>query len=190
MNELTNEDITKVMDKAKTTRNPERDQLIMALSIKAGMKTSHIASLKINDIITDKGTIREQVTIKERTVLLNTEVRRLAESYLTARFSRSLKDIVHLNETLNGHIFQLHLLYNQKRGFFDEWTLPTVIATLYRTAGVKTRPSAGRSTYIRRLVKSGLSVSQMSELSGVRAETMARYLDREERDVRDIIEQM
>lgn len=192
MKELTNEDIERVMDYAKKTKNAERDQLIMALSIKTGMTTTDIAQLKISDVVDcEKREIKMEMTIGKRVVLLNTEVRRLAESYLTVRFSRSLVNIVHLNTLMSDGIFKLHLLENQKRGYFDEWTLPTVISGIYRAAGLKnTTPACGRTTYIRRLAKQGLPISQMTELTGLKADAVARYLDHEKRDVSDIIEMM
>lgn len=190
MKELTNEDITRVMEYAKTTRYAKRDQLIMALSIKAGMNTAHIANLKVSDMLDDKGQIKTEMAIGERVVLLNTEVRRLAEAYLTERFSRSLSDIVHLDNLMTGGISHLHLIFNQKRGYFDEWTLPSVMSALYKAAGVKTTPASGRTTYIRRLAKSGLSMNQLTQLSGLNAEAVARYLDQEKRDVTEIIEMM
>lgn len=191
MNELTNEDIENVMVYAKKTNNPERDQLIMALSIKAGMTTTDISQLKIGDVIDDKAVIRKEMTIGKRVVLLNTEVRRLAAAYLTVRFSRSLPNIVHLDNLMSGGIFKLHLLCNRKRGYFDEWTLPTVISSLYKSAGITNKtPASGRTTYIRKLARSGLSIVQITTLTGLNADSVVRYLDQEKRDVTDIIEMM
>ena len=188
--ELTNEEIQTLMTYVETTRHSTRDKLILTLSIKAGMKTTDIANLKVSDVLTDLCEVKHEVKLGKRNVLLNSEVRRNIESYLTLRFRRSLEDIAHLNKMYDGHLMSLHLIANQKRGHFDLWTLPSYITKMYRAAGINTSAASGRFTYIKRLTKSGLGLAQVTALSGVTPMTMARYVDKSDVDVREVLEQM
>jgi len=129
--------------------------------------------------------------IGKRTVLLNTEVREYIKGYLMSRFGGSTQDIAINNRRCDHRIYSLHLIVNQKRGYFDAWTLPCYLTKLYRSAGVNKTAASGRQTYIKKLTESGLAVPQMVRLSGVTAETITRYLmDRDDVSERAVIEGM
>jgi integrase/recombinase XerD len=192
-NELTEQEIQQVTDHInKAKRNAARDRAILHLSLKAGMRTTHIANLKVGDVLTNDGVIKDLIQVENQMVLFNSQVRSDIESYLKERFNRTPTNIALLNAQLSGHIFNLHLFTNQKRGYFNHWTLPAYLRTLYIKAGVKNKSGASaRATYIKKISKSGLSINQMTQLTGVPPDTIARLITSDnEISERDVIEKM
>lgn len=192
-NELTDKDIETVMDYIDNNgKNSLRDRAIVNLSLKAGLRTTYIAELKIADVLDETGHIRDELAIGNQVVFLNKQVRDDLANYLEHRFDRSLESIVLLNRMFSNHLYPLHLFENRKRGYFDRNTLPAYIRSIYLRAGVKNiSGSSARATYIRKLAASGLSLAQMSKLSGFSVERIAQLvLSPTTTNERAVIEQM
>lgn len=183
---LTPEEISRLIAHTRTTRNPERDTLIILLSIKAGLTTSRIANLKLKEII-DKDFL---ITLSLDGTPLTSEIRAQVERYLQERFSLDLPGLFQLNAEMNGLLLDLHLLASQKRGHFTDTTLPSLIRDIYQRARVNGRPSSGRQTFIKRLTRSGLDLSQIRLIAKVTPETLIKYLPESDLDVRKVIEMM
>jgi integrase/recombinase XerD len=49
-----------------TSRNPERDTLVLLLGITCGMRITEIARIEIADVLTQSGTIRAEVSLRPR----------------------------------------------------------------------------------------------------------------------------
>lgn len=173
-------------------RNSLRDRAIVHLSLKAGMRNGDIANLKVGDVINDQGVIRDIIEVYRQVVLFNSQVKTDLAHYLEERFHRSLDEIPHLNNQLSGHIYNLHLFTNRKRGYFSHWTLPAYLRNLYIRAGLTNKSGASaRATYISKISKSGLSMNQMTRLTGVPPDTIARLItSNTEINEREVIEQM
>lgn len=178
MKELTEQDIQKIMDYIDHNQNNSlRDRAIVNLSLKAGLRTTHIANLKVGDVLTDEGEIKDELRGGNQVVFLNQQVRDDIANYLEHRFNRPLVDISRLNQMFSNHLYPLHLFENRKRGYFDRHTLPAYIRSVYLRAGVKnTTGSSARATYIRKLASSGLSLDQMAKLSGLGVERIAQLV--------------
>jgi integrase/recombinase XerD len=192
-NTFNDKEIEQVMDYIDNSqRNSLRDRAIVHLSLKAGMRNGDIANLKVGDVINDQGVIRDIIEVDRQVVLFNSQVKTDLANYLEERFHRSLDDIPHLNHQLSGHIYNLHLFANRKRGYFDHWTLPAYLRNLYIRAGMKNKSGASaRATYIKKISKSGLSLNQMTRLTGVPPDTIARLItSNTEINEREVIEQM
>ena len=192
-NQLTDKDIETVMNYIDNNgKNSLRDRAIVNLSLKAGLRTTYIADLKIADVLDETGQIRDELAIGNQVVFLNKQVRDDLANYLEHRFDRSLKSIVLLNTMFSNHLYPLHLFENRKRGYFDRNTLPAYIRSIYLRAGVKNiSGSSARATYIRKLAESGLSLAQMSKLSGFSVERIAQLvLSPTTTNERAVIEQM
>lgn len=186
-------EITQVMDYIdNSNKNALRDRAIVNLSLKAGMKNTDIANLKVGDVINEQGVIRDIIEIDRQMVILNSQVRTDIANYLEQRFNRSLRDIPHLNDLMSGHIYSLHLFANRKRGYFDHWTLPAYLRHLFIRAGLKNKTgTSARATYVTKISKSGLSLDQMTRLTGSTPEVIARLITANNNiNEREVIEKM
>lgn len=147
-----------VIDKG---RNPKRNRLMILLGHWAGMRVGEIASLKIGDVINDKGIVNDEVRLtaeqtkgkKARTVMLGERLRKEIALYLA---------------TLNKLDSTRSLIASQKsRNGFSANSLSQEFKKLYERSGIVGASShSGRRTFITNLANKGIGVRVLQSLAG------------------------
>lgn len=147
-----------VIDKG---RHSKRNRLMVLLSHWAGMRVGEIASLRIGDVINDKGTVNDEIRLtpeqtkgkKARTVMLGERLRKEISLYLA---------------TLNKLDPTRPLIASQKsRNGFSANSLSQEFKKLYERSGVTGASShSGRRTFITNLANKGIGVRVLQSLAG------------------------
>lgn len=143
---------------AATSRYPERNQAILALSARAGMRVGEIRDLNLSDAWDDATeTLRERIYLSaERTkwghareVYLGRTTRKVLEAYIATRGLAA------------GSLFQ-----SQNRRRFGRTALVTHVKSLYARAGIDTSSHAGRALFITALADAGVSIRVIQKAVG------------------------
>lgn len=155
---ITEAEFRRTMAMAGTSRYPERNQLCLALSARAGMRVGEIQGLDVGDVY-DRSVegVRDRIYLTaERTkwghareVHLNRTVKRLLEAYLTVR---GLDD---------GP-----LILTQSGNRFARTAFVGLFSSLYRNAGIDTTSHAGRALFINSLADAGISIRIIQKAVG------------------------
>lgn len=122
----------------------ERNSLIFALSLYAGMRVGEIAALRIGDVASETGGVCREVKLlasqtkgrKGRTVFLSNKVQFEIASYLRCC-------------TLDDH--NAPLIKTRSGRSFSPVTLCMLFSSIYEAAGIRTSSHSGRRTFATRL---------------------------------------
>ena len=168
---LTERDVRRVLLYIAAHKHPTRNRAMFLMTTNCGMRVGEVAALRLCDVLTSEGKIRESVYLKAeqtkgskgRTVILSEKIQEELHNYLCSRFK--LKDLlaVTLTDTTRA------LFTNQKnphRGFSAN-TMAQFFATLYARVGIDGASShSGRRGFITNLANKGVSVRVLMELVG------------------------
>jgi integrase/recombinase XerD len=176
-----------------TSREPERDVLILLLGIHNGMRVSEIAQVEIQDFLFPSGALRQEVSLRasvtkgcrQRCIYpTNRELVAALEDYLALRLERSwgmgedpkkfrgLRPDSKLILTFKGQKFYLNTKrrINQAGEQVDYRacdSLQAHITKLYKDAGIKGGSShSGRRTMASRLLEQGHGVETLQLILG------------------------
>jgi integrase/recombinase XerD len=167
---LSEDEIKRVYDAARSTRHGKRDVAILDFSFRLGLRVKEISALMIDDVIEANGKPRDNFFLtatqakgdKGRTIFLTSKkLRKNLETYLADR-----------EDDLNRHLFK-----SQKTSFTPN-TMQMLIKRLYKKAGIKGAKShSGRRTFATRLIEAGYDIKSVSILMGHSSiQTTARYI--------------
>jgi len=147
-----------VIDKG---RNSKRNRLMVLFSHWAGMRVGEIASLKIGDVINEKGVAKDEIRLSaEQTKGNKARIVMLGEK---------------LRKEINGYCGQLKkadptrpLITSQKsRNGFSANSLSQEFKKLYARAGIAGASShSGRRSFITHLANKGIGVRVLQSLAG------------------------
>lgn len=170
---LTPQELERVLNYAAQHTNAERNQLMLLVSVLAGLRVSEIAGLTIGDVRELDGTVRTEVYLvaarvkhaNARTVFINTRLQHMLAAYVAARTWHT----------------QDQPLFSTIRGVrcgFTANTLAQHFHYLYKRAGVRGASShSGRKTFLTSLASQGVSVFVLAALAGHKCiATTQRYI--------------
>lgn len=176
-----------------TSRDPERDVLVLLLGIHVGMRVSEIAQIEVGDVLFPSGAIRQEVSLRatitkgcrQRCIYpTNRALVEALERYLTYRIERrwrmsddpkkyrGLRQDSKLVLTFKGYKYSMNCKrrLNQAGEQVDYVAcdaLQAHVTKLYRDAGIKGGSShSGRRTMASRLLEQGHSLETLQLMLG------------------------
>ena len=170
---LTQNEIDQVLRYIATkNRYAIRNRTLLLTSFYSGMRVGEIASLTINDVQNEDGTIKNEIRLSAsqtkgnvgRVVFVNEKLRTELDNYLR---NRRIKDK------------DKPLFYTEKREGFNANTLTQWFFWLYKKAGISSASShSGRRTFITNLANKGVGVRVLASLAGHKSiNTTMIYID-------------
>ena len=174
---LTKKEIQDVIQFQKNSRHSIRNICLVNMSVLLGMRVGEIANLKMNQVVNDDWSIKDQVVLlkehtkskKNRVVyLVHKEVRNSLTDYITYR--RECDGNVSSNPFLENmkKYFDKPLFVSQKNSGFSPRSLQRLYKSMYRSVGLDEMVSShsGRRTFITNLITQGIDMKTVSTLAG------------------------
>jgi integrase/recombinase XerD len=184
---LTDRDVKRMLQHFTRTAFPARNRCVFMLGILAGMRIGEIAALKIGDVLTPEGAVRNEIQLtaaqtkgsEARTVLLNMQLQGELEIYL-----RTLP-AAHKDTTQ-----ALPLITSKTGKGFSANGLCQLMLKLYDDAGLDRATShSTRRTFITTLAHKGVNVRVLAALSGHKSiATTQRYIELNDNVLRAAVE--
>lgn len=149
----------------RKSTSPERDLLLINMSVDMGIKSAHLAAIRVNEVLeqSDGDVVRAigQTPIPEK-------IREDIAKHLRNRFRtnhQSLRSV------------PLHLFTNREtRGHFSDQSMAVHLSFLIKRAGVNATATCLRNSFIRNCALKG-NASDLVRLTGIRnPATVFRYL--------------
>jgi integrase/recombinase XerD len=168
---LNSAELRRVLDYVATRKHSARNRAMLLLTHFAGMRVAEVASLRLNDVLNDSGTIKEEVRLKPD----QTKGKYARTVYLNLRIQKELAQYI---KTINTSDLQKPLFYTQKRASFSPNTLAQYFLFLYRNVGLEGASShSGRRSFLTHLANKGTAIHILKSLAGHRnISTTAAYL--------------
>lgn len=183
----------KVLSKAEFSRviavieagnHSERNKIAFYCTHLAGMRVKEVASLKVGDVYSQDGTVRDRIVLdsnqtkgaKSRSVMLNRKLRKFLSDYYNCLPRRDPNS---------------PLIYSQKSyGHFSPNSLCQAFSRIYGAAGVYGATShSGRRGFITKIASHGTSARVLMELAGHRhLSTTQRYIDVNDQMLKEAVE--
>lgn len=184
---LTDRDVKRMLQHFTRTAFPARNRCVFMLGSLAGMRIGEIAALKIGDVLTPEGAVRNEIQLtaaqtkgsEARTVLLNMQLQGELEIYL-----RTLP-AAHKDTTQ-----ALQLITSKTGKGFSANGLCQLMLKLYDDAGLDRATShSTRRTFITTLAHKGVNVRVLAALSGHKSiATTQRYIELNDNVLRAAVE--
>jgi integrase/recombinase XerD len=191
---LNEREIKKCLFYISARRHASRNRCMFLLTHQSGMRVGEVAALRICDVLTTDGQIKEEVRLsaeqtkgdKARMVYLPTKLQQELKSYLLTRFK--VKDLqpIMLTDTSRA-LFGTQK--NSIRGFSSN-TLCQFFHYMYKDVGLSEASShSGRRGFITNLANKGISVRVLQELAGHRSLAVTqRYIEVNHQLMRNAVE--
>jgi integrase len=143
---------------AGSSRYPERNQAILALSARAGMRIGEIRDLDLADVWDNSiEELRERIYLSAD----RTKWGHAREVYLSKTTRKVLEAHIATRGLVDGP-----LLLSQNRKRFGRTALVTQVRALYLRAGIDTSSHAGRALFITALADVGVSIRVIQKAVG------------------------
>ncbi|GJM05828.1 MAG: hypothetical protein DHS20C09_18240 [marine bacterium B5-7] len=172
---LDTSEVRKVLKIAKITRHADRNRLVILLSFMAGLRSVEIASLKICDVITEAGEVKDTIYLKSFQTKGNSDQQVVVSDALRKEIGQYITKNKYLLNNREGH-----LLRSQKtRQGFSSQTIQNLFRFLFQEANIENASShSGRRSFITNLSEKGVSVRVIQELARHSSMvTTQRYID-------------
>jgi integrase/recombinase XerD len=180
---LTDKQLKAVYAHCATRRHAARDRAIVAVSFMAGLRAKEIAALTIENIVDEKGQMRDEFVLtkeqtkgrKARRVFVSQKLKKIFESYLK---------VAKLRKGCNA------LFQSQKGSCFSPNTMCQLFLNIYEEAGIDGASShSGRRNLLTSLSQKGVSVRVLAEIAGHSSIAITqRYLDVNDEQMRAAVE--
>lgn len=155
---ITDAEFRRTFALAGTSRYPERNQALLALSARAGMRIGEIRDLNLEDVWDDPiEQLRERIYLSAE----RTKWGHAREVYL----SRTTRKVLDAHIAVRG-INPGPLFLSQNRRRFGRSALVNHVKSLYVRAGVDTTSHAGRALFITGLADAGVSIRVIQKAVG------------------------
>ena len=157
---LTDKQLKLVIAHCSPRRHAIRDRAIIAVSFNAGLRAKEIASLTIENVQNEDGSIRDEFVLnptqtkggRARRVFINAKLKSELATYLKK---------VSLRRCCS------YLFQSQKGKGFSANTMCQLIIGIYQQCGLDGATShSGRRTFISKLSASGVGIRVLAELAG------------------------
>ncbi len=182
---LTERDVKRMLQHCARTAYPARNRCVFMLGSLAGMRIGEIAALKIGDVLTPEGAVRNEIQLtaaqtkgsEARTVLMNTQLQGELDAYLRT------VPIARRHTTLP-------LITSKTGKAFSANGLCQLMLKLYDDAGLDRATShSTRRTFITTLAHKGVNVRVLAALAGHKSiATTQRYIELNENVLRAAVE--
>lgn len=175
---LSEQEFRQVVAVARTHEQASRNVALLYFSVALGLRAKEMSLLKVQDVLTLNGTIKDEVLLtrsttkgrKQRLVYLtNKELRKALSSYLRER-SGNCAAVLRPDAPL---------FKSRKGGPFSPNTMQMLFKRLYISAGLDQASShSGRRTFATSLIEAGADIKAVSTLMGHASVAMtARYVE-------------
>jgi integrase len=170
---LSDQQIEDLLVYTSTTRHPERNRVIVLLSIKAGLRASEIANLTWDMVLDPTGAVGTLIELRDRAAKNN--------SGRLIPLNADLRVALSTWRSLSAGVGAV--LRSERGGHMTPVSIVNWFATAYRTIGVDGCSShSGRRTFITRAARvvhhAGASLRDVQLLAGHRSiQTTQRYID-------------
>lgn len=156
----------------------KRNTALLYFSYALGLRAKEMSMLKVQDVISTNGAIKEEVLLTRMT----TKGRKQRLVYLTnPALIRSLQN--YLDERRIAEVIPLHpeapLFKSRKGSSFSPNTMQMLFKRIYKDAGLVSASShSGRRTFATSLIEDGVDIKAVSNLMGHASVAMtARYVE-------------
>ncbi len=180
---LNEREIKKCLLYISARRHASRNRSMFLLTHQSGMRVGEVAALRICDVLTQDGQMKEEVRLaadqtkgdRSRVVYLPTKLQQELKQYLLTRFK--CKDLTPITLTDTSRAL-FATQKNNKRGFSAN-TLAQYFHHMYKEVGIEGASShSGRRGFITNLANKGVSVRVLQELAGHRSLAVTqRYIE-------------
>jgi len=191
---LNEREIKKCLTWISAKRHASRNRCMFLLTHQSGMRVGEVAALRICDVLTQDGQIKEEVRLardqtkgdRSRVVYLPTKTQQEIKEYLLTRFK--LRDLTPIRMTDTSRAL-FSTQKNANRGFSAN-TLAQYFHYLYKEVGIEGASShSGRRGFITNLANKGVSVRVLQELAGHRSLAVTqRYIEVNHQLMRNVVE--
>ena len=191
---LNEREIKKCLLYISARRHASRNRCQFLLTHQSGMRVGEVAALRICDVLTTDGQIKEEVRLSaeqtkgdhSRVVYLPTKLQQELKSYLLTRFK--VKDLQPILVTDTSRAL-FATQKNNKRGFSAN-TLAQYFHYLYKDVGIEGASShSGRRGFLTSLASKGVSVRVLQELAGHKSLAVTqRYIEVNHQLLRNAVE--
>ena len=191
---LNEREVKKCLLYISARRHAARNRCLFLLTHQTGMRVGEVAALRISDVLTQDGQIKDEVRLsveqtkgnRSRTVYLPQKAQQEIKTYLLTRFK--VKDLqpITLTDTSRA-LFATQK--NNKRGFSAN-TLCQYFHHMYKEVGIDGASShSGRRGFITSLASKGVSVRVLQELAGHKSLAVTqRYIEVNHAMMRNAVE--
>ncbi|MBW6510059.1 MAG: site-specific integrase [Desulfuromonadales bacterium] len=145
---------------------------MLLLTFYCGMRIGEVVSLRINDVINEKGEVLDEIKL----AAAQTKGHKARTVYVPARMQKELKNyIAGLKSTASADF----LFRTQKSKHFTSNTATQLLQRIYERSGITGATShSGRRSFITDLANKGVSVRVLAALAGHSSiATTQRYID-------------
>ncbi len=191
---LNEKEVRKVLLYIASRKHPTRNRAMFTLLNFTGMRVGELAALRLCDVLTNDGGIREEIYLsadqtkgsKGRTVVVSQKGQEEIRNYLQARFK--LKDLLAVTMTDTSRAL-FTTQKNPSRGFTAS-TLAQHFHYMYKGAGISGASShSSRRGFITNLANMGVSVRVLMELAGHKSLAVTqKYIDVNPKMMRSAVE--
>lgn len=168
---LNEREIKKCLLYISARRHASRNRCMFLMTHQTGMRVGEVAALRICDVLTQDGQIKEEVRLsadqtkgdRSRVVYVPVKMQREIESFLLTRFKCKDLQPITLTDTSRA-LFATQK--NNRRGFSAN-TLAQYFHHMYAEVGIDGASShSGRRGFITNLANKGVSVRVLMDLAG------------------------
>lgn len=172
---LNQDELKRLLKIVRFTRHRERNRLIVLFSFLAGLRACEIAQLKIKDVISEIGEVKDTIYLKSFQTKGNSDQQVIVSETLRREIGQYINKHQYLLSNREGY-----LLRSQKtREGFSSQTIQNLFRFLYQEAHIENASShSGRRSFITNLSEKGVSVRVIQELARHSSMvTTQRYID-------------
>jgi integrase/recombinase XerD len=169
---LSKQELNRVLAVVAAGRNAKRNRIVILLSFYAGLRAKEIAELRIGDIYSEHGEVKQ-------TVLLKAQQTKGNKSRTFVINSKLAKELTAFREYVANTASNAPLIKSQKNCTFSANSMCQLMCRIYRDSGISGATShSGRRTFITNLANKGVSARVLMELAGHKnLATTQRYID-------------
>ena len=168
---LNPQELRRVLDHVATRRHSARNRTMLLLTHFAGMRVAEVAALRINDVLNDDKTIKNEIRLMPD----QTKGKHARTVYLNEKMK---KELVNYVKCLRIKDPTKPLFYTQKQAGFSANSLTQYFFYLYKACGLMGASShSGRRSFLTGLANKGTAIHILKSLAGHRnISTTATYL--------------
>ena len=191
---LNEREIKKCLLYISARRHASRNRCMFLLTHQSGMRVGEVAALRICDVLTSDGHVKEEVRLSadqtkgdhSRVVYLPSKTQQEIRDYLLTRFKTKDLMPICLTDTSRA-LFATQK--NNRRGFSAN-TMCQYFHYLYKEVGIDGASShSGRRGFITNLANKGISVRVLQELAGHKSLAVTqRYIEVNHQLMRNAVE--